>query len=621
MRTIDFKNDAFIVSFDFNADLVFEVKTFFKNRKFNPEKKYWIVYDSIDRIIEFANKNKFEILFDVSNLMSNYSGPRSATLDNNIISLNFEYSKEIFEYLKSHFVGVKYDTKTKKILLNVEYNDKNTILEFLKKYKFKYDFEIPEQKVNNADVKIKDTYEKILMQFQKDGVKHILTYNSAIIADEMGLGKTIQAIAAVDSAEWYPALIICPASLKYNWALEYSKWNKNISVSILSSKDAKLNSQINIINYDILDKYKDILVKSKFKSVVFDESQYIKNPKAKRTKAALKISKKVEHKILLSGTPINNRPNELISQIEVLGKLNYFGNRREFEIRYCDAHRDALGHWDVSGASNLIELHNKLKIIGMMRREKKEVLNELPEKTVENIVLELENNEYKQYKKAENDIIKYILEKALEYEKEHNLKGYAMDKVVKAKRAEYLVKLEALKQLTFDLKKKYVFEWIDNFLESSVDEKLVIFTKHRVALKEISEKYNSLIISGEQNLEDRAKAINEFQTGDNRIITVSIAAGREGITLTRASNMLFTELSWTPLEHMQAEDRIHRIGQRNPVNIYYMITNKTIETKIFDLIQAKKEILNKILTGVETIENGQEEIIDSVVMEMLNENT
>lgn len=618
-RIIKYEDEKFKISFPFDNVLIYEIKLFFNNRKYDPINKLWVVNDSIDKVVEFAKKYNFKINFDTNTICKTHDDKRYARLNDNNVELEFEYNRDIFEDLKKYFGNVRYDTVKKIFTLSLANNNIEEISKFLKKYNFIYDFTL-DAKNNIKNVQINKKYLDVLLPFQIKGVSHILQYQNVIIADEMGLGKTIQAIAAIDSAKWYPTLIVCPSTLKYNWKLEYEKWNNDASTSIwYSSKDNEVKD-VNIINYDILDKYKDVLIKCNFKSIVFDESHYIKNSKAIRTKAALQISKKINNKILLSGTPINNRPVELISQLRVLNKLSYFGSERDFQIRFCNAHKDDWGHWDVSGANNLIELNTKLRNIGLIRRLKKDVLTELPDKITNSIILDFDNTETKKYKKAENDIILYILEKYSKIEKEQKLEGYALSKVLRAKRAEYLVKLEELKQLIFELKQKYIFEWIDNFLETNVDEKLVIFAKHKLAVQAIHDKYNALIVSGDQTLEERKDAVLKFQTSDdNRIIVLSIDAGKEGITLTRASNMLFVELGWTPLEHLQSEDRIHRIGQKNAVNIYYILARNTIEIDILDLINQKKNIMNQVLNGELNL-NEDNNIADKVLLNMLSQN-
>jgi len=464
-----------------------------------------------------------------------------------------------------------------------------------------------------SDIKI-EGFKLDLYPFQKAGVEYALSKNGQVlIADEMGLGKTVQALATVHLLKAFPCLVVCPATLKYNWIDEIKKFTDYKAVVLSGNpknakfklKDIVNQVQFVIINYDILQKWEEeILSCNCFKAVVFDESHYIKNPKAKRTKSAMNIAKNIPHKILLTGTPILNRPVELISQLKVLGVFDKIANGWfDYVNRYCDAKQTRFG-WDVSGASNLDELNEKLREICMIRREKKDVLKELPEKIRTPIHVDIENE--KEYKKAEKEFVRYIKELM---NKIGASQEEITEKLMKISANETIVKLTKLRQIVAEGKLNSAVKWIENFFENNPNKKLVVFCYHREIqdkLYEMLKDYNPLRIHADMKPEERQKTVRLFQEDNNhKLIILGIKVGSEGITLTKADTMLFVELYWTPAILQQAEDRIHRIGQDNNVNIYYIIGRNTIDEYMWELLERKERIV-KEATGKEVIEDKLE---------------
>ena len=457
------------------------------------------------------------------------------------------------------------------------------IIEFARRY----EFYIPEKTkaimesiVENSNAMIeKSTAEKSVTEFdfkskikpypfQAAGVEYLLKAKRSFLADDMGLGKTAQALLASFIAEAHPTLIVCPASLRLNWDVEIKKWLGKEKLCLFK-----------IINYDVLEKNIEYLKQFGFKSMILDESHYVKNPSAKRTKACLELSKGIEYIFALSGTPILNRPNELIAQLKILDRLKDFGGWYAFVKRYCGAYKNRFG-WDLSGSQNLDELNKRLRSMCYIRRSKDQVLKELPEKTRSIIPVEITN--YEDYRMASEDVIAWL---------EDN--GHRTDA---AAQAEQLVKIETLKQLSARGKLKSIFEWIRNFLETG--QKLVVFAHHREIQEKITQEFNALTISGGDKVDrvEEMKAL--FQKYENeKIIVCSLKAGGVGHTLTAASNVLFTELGWTPGEHDQAEDRCHRLGQKDNVTAWYLIGKGTIEEDIMKLIEEKRVIFKEAVVG------------------------
>jgi SNF2 family DNA or RNA helicase len=461
-----------------------------------------------------------------------------------------------------------------------------------------------------------ETLKGALRPFQQEGVAFLQAKKGrALIGDEMGLGKTVQALAWLEAnPQARPAVIVVPASLKLNWEREARKWMSQPRTQVISGRynpAAPLHGDIVIINYDILANarettkdratgkkvYKvlpgtgwvDHLVKYGCKAVILDEAHNIKESSTFKTQDVKKLCKKAAHLIALTGTPIINRPIELYNVFSLI-KPGMFANRHEFGVRYCAAKHDGFG-WNYSGASNTEELYEKLKSTIMLRRLKKDVLKELPAKTRTVIPLEIQNET--EYKKAQDDMISWI----------RQTKGQKAAE--RASGAEALVRLEMLKQLAVAGKTKEAVAWIHQFMETS--EKLILFGVHQnviAALTVALKRYNPVVIDGNKTATQRQAAVDAFQNDPScRIFIGNIKAAGVGLTLTAASAVAFLELGWTPGEHDQAEDRAHRIGQRDNVQIFYLLAENTIEEDIATMLDAKRENISRAIDGQEAEEN------------------
>lgn len=423
-----------------------------------------------------------------------------------------------------------------------------------------------------------------LYPFQVAGVEFLNAVDGkGMIADEMGLGKTVQALEYLYvHPEQRPALVVCPASLKINWEREAKKWlPETDSIQVINGKTITSGSSVYIINYDIIKKHEEALKALNFQVGILDESHYIKNYKAQRTVKIQELFAKIPHRILLTGTPILNRPSELYTQISII-QPGMFYSFFKFAERYCNMRKTRFGI-DTSGASNIQELNERIKMF-TARRLKSQVLQELPDKIRTTLELEIDNKT--EYIKAEHNVIEYLREK----------KGDSA--ALAASNAEMLVEIESLKQLSAKGKLAAVFEWIEDFLESG--EKLVLFATHTETINAIKSKFPEISVSltGSDNQESRQNSIDQFQNNPNiKIFIGNLQAAGVGITLTAASNVAFIEMGWTPSSMQQAEDRCHRIGQKNAVNIYYLLGKSTIDIKIADLLTSKATNIDAIMDG------------------------
>jgi SNF2 family DNA or RNA helicase len=438
-----------------------------------------------------------------------------------------------------------------------------------------------------------------LKPFQRAGVRYLLSQRRAFLADEQGLGKTIEALATLQAGGGFPAIVVCPASLKLNWLRELERWLPGRTLQALSGNAAGGRlpaADVTVVNYEILAARLAQLSGLGPRALVLDESHYCKNAAAKRTHAAQRLAAEIPADgfvLALTGTPVLNRPTELVSQLRILDRLGDFGSGAQFgaSFRGPDAH---------------LRLHWHLRARCFVRRLKRDVLPQLPAKTRAVVPIELDNEA--EYHHAERDLIGWLRTQPLDLRE--------LDaKVAAALRAERLVRLNALKLLAARGKLHGALAWIHDFCSSG--EPLVVFAHHREVQHAILERFPSALhILGSDTHAARDAAVRSFQEHDGagpQLIVCSIAAAGHGLTLTRSSNVAFVELEWTPAKHDQAEDRCHRIGQQDAVNAYYLLAADTLDEKIAALLERKRAVIGAVTDGVAEEQPG---VLDALVREL-----
>ncbi len=452
-----------------------------------------------------------------------------------------------------------------------------------------------------------------LYPYQTVGVAYALVAKRTFVSDEMGLGKTIQALCAIEAKLAYPAVVVCPASLKDNWAREIKMWLPNRSVFVASGRSgAHSTTDITIVNYDILSGWVDTLLEGAPNAFVLDESHNCKNKAAQRSQAAKKLADAIPEDglvLCLTGTPILNRPSELINQLEILGRLQDIAPKPRagrtdarswefsFKFRYCGAEKNDYDKWDFNGASNLDELHTKLRRSCFIRRQRSEVLGMNDTKRVV-VPLSL-NGELDQYREAEANFIEWL------YDNEGASAARA------ALRAEAITMLNKLRLLSAQAKLAKAIEWIDNFLDSNPGRSLVIFAHHKAIQTALAEHYNCPTILGSQKDVEAHKA--RFMAGEHRLIVCSMTAAREGHTLTKASDVLFVEEPWHPGAQQQCEDRTNRIGQTaEQVFSWHLLAVDTIDERIFKIIDEKRKVFSAAVEG-KPLDDTEDNVIDAII--------
>ena len=430
------------------------------------------------------------------------------------------------------------------------------------------------------------------LPFQKAVIEFINQQRNVLVADEMGLGKTIQAIGYINlNPEIKTVLVICPASLKLNWKSELQKWlTRSFSINVLNGHGL---ADITITNYESVKTNFDILKSRMWDLLILDESHYIKNYKAQRTKfiTGFYVDKKkgiwtaglkdyAKQKILLTGTPVLNRPMELFTQLKVLG--NELGkNPFAFMSKYVETDR-----WGGAvGSKNLEELQLRLRTTCMIRREKKDVLLELPDKLRQVITLPREILSDSDRKNMDM-IIQYLSESWDVATGKLTSSRIPFDEIAEMRH------LQAVKKIP------YVIEHLENVLEN--EDKVVIFAHHHDVIDAIHDKFRdiSVVATGNETLKERDEAVNRFQNDPNvKLFIGSIQAMGVGITLTASSTVIFAEVEWRPGDLFQAEDRLHRIGQKSTVLVQYLVINDSIDSYMINKILEKIGVIESVVNS------------------------
>lgn len=433
--------------------------------------------------------------------------------------------------------------------------------------------------------------------YQEEGILFGVERKRIFIGDEPGLGKTLQSIGIVNQSDAYPCLVICPSSLKINWQREFEKFTDKKAVILDNSNSMHWQYLVNmkmyhavIVNYESLKKFfvwditkknftlKDIVfnpVIGIFKSVICDESHRVKDPSTQQSKLTKGICSGKEYVIMLSGTPVVNRPTDLMPQLSIMGRLQEFGGASGFMARYSDG-------------ENLEELSGLLYSTCMIRREKSKVLTQLPDKTRCDIYIEISNRE--EYELAAQDLAAYLRE----------YKSCTDMEIRRKMRMQALVRFMELRSITTRGKIKQACEFIRLFLESG--KPLIVFCSlHEIVDKIRKEFPDSVCVTGRQSSVEKQASVDMFQSGKSNLIICSIKAAGVGLTLTASSNVAFIELPWTYADCVQCEDRAHRIGQKNNVTCYYMLGRHTIDAKLYGIILDKKNVDNTIMNSDDEI--------------------
>ena len=463
---------------------------------------------------------------------------------------------------------------------------------------------LPPIKLKLKRAKTGDQFRGKLMNFQKEGLDFLLkSSGNALLADEMGLGKTVQTLSYVSTEkQTFPVLIVAPLVTLNNWEREIEKFLKKKSRNgrILESESPSVTlirtgkskelpiTDIYVINYELLLKRSDDLEKVGIRTIVCDEVHNLRSKTTQKYKAVKKLAAlpTVQYRIGLSGTPIYNRGSEIWPIIDIL-KPGLLGSFKEFCEYFC--------YVNDKGKAIVLEnkrasLRNELQKHVMLRRKKADVLKELKDKV-----------RYKQVIASDTEFYLEELDKIWK-------KLEAEQKVAQtefSKSASYHRAIQSERQIAGIAKLSHVINFVKNIME--IEESVVVFCHHKVIhklLHESLQEFSPVSIIGGQSDNTRQDQIDKFQKGESKLMIAGIRAGNVGINLTRAKYVIFAELDWSPAIHRQAEDRLHRIGQKNTVFAYYLIGNGTLDDHVASILVDKSYEIDAIMDEtVDTYEN------------------
>ncbi|MFQ5475647.1 MAG: DEAD/DEAH box helicase [Nitrosopumilus sp.] len=443
-----------------------------------------------------------------------------------------------------------------------------------------------------------------LLNFQKEGLDFLLkSSGNALLADEMGLGKTVETLSYVATEkQTFPVLVVAPLVTLNNWEREIGKFlkkksgngrimdSKSPSVTLIRTGKSKElpKSDVYVINYELLFKRNDDLAKLGIKTVVCDEVHNLRSKTTQKYKAVKKLAAlpSVLYRIGLSGTPIYNRGSEIWPIIDII-KPGLLGSFKEFCEYFCYVNEKGKA---IVLENKRASLRNELQKHVMLRRKKSDVLKELKDKV-----------RYKEVIASDTD---YYLEeldkiwKKLEEEQKDAETEFS-------KSASYQRAIQSERQVAGVAKLPHVINFVKNIME--IEESVVVFCHHKVIHKLLNEslqEFSPVTIIGGQTDSFRQDQIDKFQKGESKLMIAGLRAGNVGINLTRAKYVIFAELDWSPAIHRQAEDRLHRIGQKNTVFAYYLIGNGTLDDHVADILVDKSYEIDAIMDeSVDNYEN------------------
>lgn len=432
------------------------------------------------------------------------------------------------------------------------------------------------------------------LPYQRAAIAFGLPRPNVLLADEMGLGKTIEALGIVNAdPDARRVLIVCPASLKLNWARECERWLVEPGEVGVAGKKFPTGADVVIVNYDILGKWKQQLAGA-WDVLVADECHYVKNKDAKRSKALYAIE--ARRKLFLTGTPILNRPMELWAIVSFLAP-GEFPKFWDFAKRYCNPIKNNFG-WEFVGATNLDELHERLSGTIMVRRTKAEVLPDLPPKRRQVIelasehaagLIAVEAGAWEEHRRRLGEL--RALRKA----------GSGSEAQLEALRAGVNAafgELAKLRQDTALAKVPLVIEHVKGVLEEA--GKVVLFAHHRAVIAELAEPFGdaAVTLTGDHSSAQRQAAVDRFQEDPScRLFIGSITAAGFGLTLTASSNVVFAELDWVPAHLTQAEDRTHRIGQKESVLVQHLVLEDSLDARMVGTLLKKQRVIDQVVDG------------------------
>lgn len=408
-------------------------------------------------------------------------------------------------------------------------------------------------------------YDARLMAFQQLGVEWLLSHDYALLADEPGLGKTVQALIAVREADISPVYIVCPPIVMSVWERHVVDWRGPVDIRIGGKQQGTLEMMADVVIVP-WSRIAQMRAPSKIPLLILDESHYMKSASARRSKAALEWAKGAKRVWLLSGTPMPNHPSELWMQLRA---LRVAPSEKLFSAWYYP--------WGKRSARGAADLSAWLKTHVMMRRLKRDVLSQLPPKIRRVVPVA-----------APRGSAQLVREEARLYDRRHQ-------------GADVLGELVRIRAELGRAKIPYAIDLVSDRLGSGP---IVIYAHHQAVVKQLASRLSCPYIMGDTPHHERAKIVAEFQDGQHQAIVCSITAAGVGITLTAARYALVVEPDWVPGVNIQAEDRLHRIGQAEPVEVDYLVWDdkNSVDWRVVQAILRKDRTISSTIGQSQPLE-------------------
>ena len=472
--------------------------------------------------------------------------------------------------------------------------------------------------IKKQPIQLKDEYKSLLRMYQQQGIQWLYDLKNmnlnGILADDMGLGKTLQVLVFYEQyvSKEKPSLIVCPSSLMYNWMSEIEKFKIDVdAVCVTGTQDVrkdiiKENHELYITTYDYLRRDVELYMSMEFEYIVLDEAQFIKNPKTKNAQSVKSLKSK--HRLALTGTPIENGLSELWSIFDFLlpgylYSLNYFTKNFEKPIQMGDDKRQAQ--------------LQKLVSPFILRRTKKQVLKDLPDKVEKDLWLNLSPEE-KQLYLANLAQVNEQLQQQLELEQVDSILILAMMTRLRQICCEPRMLYE--NYTGESTKFKMCLDLIETLKEN--DKKVLLFSSFTSIFDSFIEEFNRRgikyhMITGAVDKKKRKEEVDAFQSDDSNVFLISLKAGGTGLNLTKAQAVIHFDPWWNVSAQNQATDRAYRIGQTKNVLVYQLLMKNTIEEKIYEMQKRKKAMSDLFVEnskgGISTL--SKEELKDLFSMD------
>lgn len=537
---------------------------------------------------------------DISDLLPNSTIPSSPPprvrvekINADTLRVNFDYNQEFLERFKFEIDGRKWNgedkcweipavqiTKLVNMFGGTQHIDADDATKAIWKEEMDRRADLDSIRVKDDSEHISKSLESVLklplFNYQNVAVEFAERAGGrAMVADQMGLGKTVVAIGFAAKNN-YKTLVVCPKSVVVNWMREIKRFTGKGAVCWAGEgRLGPSKPQYHVINYDVVEKNLVELNKMGFDLLVCDEATYLKNRQTKRSKSVLGYYKerkkypgiKSKNCLFLTGTPVLNRPVEAFHLLNYLDK-NRFNNFYHFITRY--------GGWRGSEPQNLDELHDRTKDL-IIRRVKKDVLTELPDKQRNDLYVEMTLSDMKEYDTHLATLFR---------------KWRQLGKPTVAE-------MPAIQKFLLTKKIPRAIEMIDELLEAG--KGVLVFSVYLDPLKHLKKYYGdkSALIMGEMNNTQRQETIDKLSTGEAKIGLFSIGAGSMGIDgiQNQIDTVIFLDMWWVPSVHEQAEDRVHRIGQNNKVQVFYLMCENTMDEYMRGILVEKQKIIDTVVDG------------------------